>query len=286
MAQRLILGLIAALFVSLTFGGSLAAAPADTAFENASKINIADRQRMLSQRIAQAACFAALGVDVAAHMAMAQKAHSEFDTGLKALRHGSTDLGISGETNADILAALDDVELPWKDFGSAVASTFLADDFELWVLGAINANRLELLQEMNEAVTKFVQAYSNAGIAKTRAETIIVAGRQRMLTQKAAAEFCLVIQGEAGAQNRALLRDTVDLFDTSLSSLMAGNDGMVPPRRQISAQLKTVENLWSPLAAIYYRIADGALPTKAEIDLVAKQTELLLAETNRAVGMY
>ena len=286
MAQRLILGLIVTLFVSLSCSGPLTAAPADTAAENAFKINLAGRQRMLSQRIAQAACFASLGVDVAAHTAMAQKAHSEFDATLKALRHGSTDLGIPGETNAGILAALDDVEPVWSSFGSAVASTFLADEFELWVLGVINANRLDILREMNEAVTEFVQVYSNVGIDPARAETINVAGRQRMLTQKAAAEFCLVIQGEAGAQNRALLRGTVNLFGTSLSSLMAGDDGMVRPTGRVFAQLKTVENLWSPLAAIYDRVADGALPTKAEIDLVAKQTELLLAETNRAVGMY
>ncbi|MGF1445366.1 MAG: type IV pili methyl-accepting chemotaxis transducer N-terminal domain-containing protein, partial [Pikeienuella sp.] len=87
-------------------GALLAGAPAQaapTAAEARRAINLAGRQRMLSQRMARATFYTRLGVEPSRHLEMLTAASALFDTTLAGLRDGSEDLGLATEESPRVL---------------------------------------------------------------------------------------------------------------------------------------------------------------------------------------
>ena len=78
-------------------------------------IDIAGRQRMISQRISKNVCLIAMGVDTQNAQAQLASAAEMFDTTLHALRDGLEQVGIKPPPNAEIAAGLDVVLENWKD---------------------------------------------------------------------------------------------------------------------------------------------------------------------------
>ena len=266
-----------------------AAGAVDEAVDGKRKINLSGRQRMLSQRMAKAVCFAAIGVDSEAHMAMARDAHGLFDTTLAALRNGSAEVGMNPESDPDVLRELSGVEDLWSSYGAAIATAVESGAFDAPVMAEIAAQNVPTLVQMNAAVGAFERAYGGGDIHPALALAINVSGRQRMLTQKASKEFCLIAYGQDAEANRGALGDTVKLFNASLEALRFGSDDLgLPeaPTEELAEQLAKVDSLWAPLSEILTRVANGADATPDEITLVASQNNTVLVEMNRAVGMY
>lgn len=287
MLRKVVACFLVILFVFIGGPGPLSAVSgAQAASESALRINLAGRQRMLSQRMAKAMCFAALGVDQAGHVEMAAIAHGDFERVLSALRNGDAELGLSSESDPNVLSALDDVDELWEKYGHAVDRGVQSENVDPWILAAVNSYKLPTLVQMNEAVTEIVQVYATGDVPPELAQTINVAGRQRMLSQKATAEFCLIVQGLGSRQNREALGKTLQLFNASLSSLQAGTEGMVSPPSDILTQLEYVEELWAPLSEIFVHVSSGGLPNIEQVKFAAERNNLVLVEMNRAVGMY
>jgi hypothetical protein len=261
-----------------------------TAEDGKRKINLSGRQRMLSQRMAKAVCFAALDVQTSAHLTMISDAHSLFDTTLKGLRAGDETLGMNPEKTPRILAELDAVDTLWERYGATVASAKGSSAAAQAALEEVGALNVPVLVQMNKAVGEFERHYGSGGeIHPVLALALNVAGRQRMLTQKASKEFCLIAAGQNVDANRAALAETVALFETSLLGLMDGNDemGLVEaPTDEIYGQLETVLALWEPLKPIFEKVAGGGMASAADLERVARDNNPLLVEMNRAVGMY
>lgn len=266
-----------------------AAATVEAAEDGKRKINISGRQRMLSQRMAKAVCFASIGIDHGAHIDMARKAHGEFDKALKGLRFGDSDLQINQETGPNVLAELDGVDTLWVDYGAAVLSAVSSGEVSGATLESVSSLSVPTLVQMNRAVGEFEKRYGASDIHPTLALAINVSGRQRMLSQKASKEFCLKIAGNDAQGNLESLRGTVELFESSLMALMDGNEDIgLPeaPTDEIYDQLELVQGLWEPVAKIFKAALDGTAPSDAEIAFVAEQNNVILVEMNRAVGMY
>ncbi|MFT6916956.1 MAG: methyl-accepting chemotaxis protein [Motiliproteus sp.] len=115
------------------------------------------------------------------------------------------------------------------------------------------------------------------------AETINVAGRQRMLSQRLAKEALLVAQQ---VELRSTLEKTLTLFEHSHQQLVNGDPqaGIQPPGSpEISRQLKYVGTLW-----VHYKSAiETYLQSRKRehLEQLQRQSPLVLAEMNRAVGM-
>ncbi|MBU2983779.1 type IV pili methyl-accepting chemotaxis transducer N-terminal domain-containing protein [Saccharophagus degradans] len=115
------------------------------------------------------------------------------------------------------------------------------------------------------------------------ANTVDVAGRQRMLSQRLAKEALLV---GAGIESRSAMQSTIDLFERSHRKLISGDqsDDIHPPATQeIKQALVTVEKQW----AEYKRLVNNYVSAKDPSvlpQLQRKSTEVLTT-MNGAVGL-
>mgnify|MGYP000344650128 CR=1 FL=1 len=113
--------------------------------------------------------------------------------------------------------------------------------------------------------------------------TINVAGRQRMLSQRIAKEAMLV---EAGIEQRAVLEKTIQLFERSHTAIVNGDpeQNMKPiTDSTILAQLNKVDGLWRSYKTLLLQHIDQASDeTRRQIH---KQSPVVLKEMNKAVVM-
>ena len=272
------------------FGSFATAAPAEAEAEAAKrKINLAGRQRMLTQRMAKAACFASIGLEAGHHLEGMATAHALFARTLDGLRHGDPEQGLTRETKDAVLAELREVEALWADYGDLVAASVESGAVSEADLADVAEQNLPILTSMNEAVQQTARAYGDSSVPLHLAVALDISGRQRMLTQKMAKEVCFVAADVQPAEARAALAETVELFSASLEALMNGAPfvGIRPPRSaELEAQLGTVAAMWEELKPVFVSVAGGAEPTARDLALVAERNMPLLREMNRAVFLY
>ncbi len=264
---------------------------AEPAAQATNRINIAGRQRMLSQRMAKAACLMAQNISVTTAFDQLTQAHSLFLSSDRALRKGDPDLGLAPEEFSAVLEALDEINPHWEVYRGIVDAGIKNAAIESAELEVLDDASLSVLEFMNSAVYTTARAYASAipEVPLGLAITVDVAGRQRMLTQKAVKEACLMRIATDPAEQAARLAETVKLFDRSLVALLEGFPaaGVIPPSDpELSRKLREVSELWKPVKEILERaIADGHL-TDWDLSALARETEPLLRTMNEAVIMY
>lgn len=247
-------------------------------------INLAGKQRMLSQKMAKESLLIALDIDKDENLKNLYSTHRLFSQTLRGLQLGDEDLGLKAVKNPMIQRQLSAVMALWRDYSAEL----------MWVMDnqavmgqkiSIIANlSLELLREMNRAVKLYELEASDGMLDTARAITLNIAGRQRMLTQKMSKEFLLVALGRNVEKNRRNLDRTVRLFNVSMQDLIEGNTllGLSPPPTQaIMEQLMIVQKQWHE-----FRVVVQSTPTPDSIALVASQNLPLLREMHKVVEMY
>lgn len=256
---------------------------------HALKVDIAGRQRMLTQRIAKAGCFLATFQDIEKHRVMLADARALFAKSLNALKHGDPAMSLPAETNALILKELNRVDQPWETLDFAGGLLLDSYQFPGLDVNLLMENNLPALKQSNIVVQVMDTVYSKVGTKKGGLVTTVnIAGRQRMLTQKAAKEFCWIGYGLQADRNREELRRTVELFDLSLGDLMQGSGLraiMAAPTDEIAAKLSAIQATWKEARDVYLKIADGAFPSTEDFRLVSRRNDLLLKESNAVVQL-
>ncbi len=275
--------LVLTLLAPFALAGAVAPAAAEitAAADGKRKINLAGRQRMLSQYMAKSACFIALGVDAKREEQELMLAHHLFDQTLSDLRTGSNIQEMLPERDPAILAALDVVVGHWKVYGPAVVAR---------TLDAVEATNLDVLNSANDVVSLLQKKYGASGATSPQvAAAINFAGRQRMLVQKSSKEFCLVASGRDVAANRERLRATVQLFDRSMKALREGDTELgtaAPETGTVLDQIEQATAKWQPLKAIFDRVAAGETASAADIGAVSARNVLVMQEMNTLVDLY
>ncbi|MDX8351959.1 type IV pili methyl-accepting chemotaxis transducer N-terminal domain-containing protein [Cognatiyoonia sp. IB215182] len=255
------------------------------------RVNIAGRQRMLSQRMVKAACLMALDIDTTSAFDQLTQSYDLFVGSSRALRDGDAALGLSPETYTPVLEVQRQADRPWSIYRLVIENGIDNAEITTAELAALDDAALDLLRELNHAV--FVTAQSHAAAAPKvslgLAVTVDVAGRQRMLSQRAVKEACLMQVAAAPEQQAERLYDTIDLFERSLNALREGHPtaGIIaPPNPEVARKLAEVADLWRPIKA---RLTDaaktGTLSTQ-DLGRLAIDVEPLLRTMNEAVGLY
>jgi len=279
------------LVASIVSAGLIASAAPVSAAEQASdakaRINLAGRQRMLSQKMAKASCFALVDGGNFAHMNELDKARETFEETHTGLVEGSAALSLNAEAHDTVLAALSDVASLWAPFQSAVADILTAGKVDESKLSVVGDTNLPVLVRMNETVGLIADTYATGGdIDPARGNTINVAGRQRMLSQKMAKEFCMILAGFEEGTNREALQSTMSQFETALGKLIAGADGLEVPNPAIGSRLERVGKVYESIKVSYEGILAGETPSAEEIASVSSQSNRVLREMNQIVFAY
>jgi nitrate/nitrite-specific signal transduction histidine kinase len=272
--------ILCALVLGLT---AVSASYAATKQEMAVVINLAGKQRMLTQKMSKEALLIAKGIDVEANKKNLAATEGLFGKTLKGLIQGDADLGLPKTENPEILAQLEKVSGLWSTFEPNLDAVLKGDTSKA-VLEKIARENLPLLKNMNAAVQMYASE-SGSKLDPAMATTINLAGKQRMLTQKMTKELLLVANGIDVEANEANLKKTVALFDRTLKGLQDGDKELGLPGTKdpaILAQLAVVEKLWVE----YKPVLDAVDTSPGGLEKAAKLNLPLLKDMNKAVKMY
>jgi nitrate/nitrite-specific signal transduction histidine kinase len=256
------------------------------------RINISGRQRMLSQRIAKAACFAALKPGSGGTIQEMKDARALFLSTMQALKSGSVEMRLAPERDADVLSAVDtaaqlaqDYVLAVDEFEPALSSTALPEKLE-----KIYELNLPALVSINDAVELLESKHKDGRlIRRGLANAINVAGRQRMLSQKMSKELCMIASGFMPQVTRAHLLGTLALFTSAHEELKRGLVQMNLNEKDASAisrQFEEIERRWHELRPIFSGVAGGRVPAETDVSTVTAKNVPFLVELNRAVELY
>lgn len=247
-------------------------------------INLAGKQRMLTQKMSQEMLLIGRGVYVDSTKTELDESAKLFDKTLKGLAVGDALLGLPKTTDKAILKQLDKVEKLWTSFQENVQSV-LADDASQAVMENVAELNLPLLAEMNKAVQMYAKSSGDSKLDPAMATTINLAGKQRMLTQKMTKELFLVASGISPEENHEKLKETAALFERTLTGLLDGENELGLQGTQDSAireQLQLVGILWveyKPILFVGDTSADG-------LAIAVEVNQPLLEQMDIAVKMY
>lgn len=265
---------VVALSACLTVGAHAEATKADTPSatvqskeQSGNVINLAGKQRMLTQKMSKEALFAAKGIDADANKANLAKTVALFDKTLNGLINGDESLGLPKTENPEIVGQLKKVAELWGPFKASI---------EKGDLEAISKQNIPVLKNMNAAVQMYAKA-SGSKLDPEMAQTINVAGKQRMLTQKMTKELLLAANGIDTDANLANAKKTFKLFETTLADLTAKAKDA-----KISDQLGVVKGIMVE----YQPIIEGGDTSEASLKKAEALNMKMLKESNKAVKMY
>lgn len=246
-------------------------------------INLAGKQRMLTQKMSKEAFFIAKGINVEANKASLTKTAALFDKTLKGLINGDADLNLPKTEDPAIAAQLTKVSGLWSNFEKPIQSV-AGGTTDAGVLNKIAAQNIPLLKNMNKAVQMYAKS-SGSDLDAGMAATINLAGKQRMLTQKMTKELLMLANNIDADNSKKNMAATAALFEKTLNGLLNGDASLGLPGTKDSAivqQLHIVQKLWGEYKPVLVSadISDAGL-SKAE-----KLNIPLLKEMNKAVKMY
>jgi len=246
-------------------------------------INLAGKQRMLTQKMSKEALLIAKGIDAKANIENLKKTAALFDKTLKGLIAGDADLVLEKTDDKAIVEQLNKVTSLWTKFNESIEKV-ISGKTDKATLEAIAAENVPLLKAMNAAVQMYTKA-SGSSLDKGIATTINLAGKQRMLTQKMTKELLLIANGIDADASKTALSKTAGLFEKTLEGLIKGDADLGLPAttdKDILSQLEKVKGLWSG----YKPVLDKADTSDDGLKSAASKNLPLLKEMNAAVKMY
>ncbi len=280
MMKSLKFNLISTLLISFCL---ILAACGVTKQEMGMNINLAGKQRMLTQKMSKEILLIAKGINVTENQNHLHQTAILFNQTIIGLFNGDSDLGLVKIENPHIVQQLNRVAELWKGFRENV-DTVLTGNTSTAVLNKTAQQNMPLLREMNKVV-KMYERRSRSNLEPSMGVTINLAGKQRMLTQKMTKELLLVAIGIEPAANQARLKKTMFQFERTLAGLLDGDAELGLPgtfEPAIHAQLMLVKKLWNRYKPILTKskVSQADLVTASQLNLP------LLKEMDKAVQMY
>jgi hypothetical protein len=230
---------------------------ANTGISEGQLVNLAGRQRMLSQRMAKDYFYAGKKINKSNALRQLKKSLADFRKTQELLSKSIKDDEIKN------LIAF--VNMSLDEFVSISKESYNVDN------GTII---LDLSESMLEGSDYIVQALTKG---KSSNEIIDIAGKQRMLSQRIGKYYIAYQAGIKDDNTITQMKETVKEFDTILGKLLA-NKSNTP---EIQLELAKVNKMWKIVYKFYLNIEKGGLPI-----IVFSTTEEITSKMNKIVGMY
>jgi hypothetical protein len=293
-SNKIIINFLVAILLCICGGVSSAVAAGPTAAEYGVVLNLAGKQRMLTQKMSKEIMLMANGHEVEKNLANLSATAALFDKTLTGLRDGDAELKLPPTVNKRIIRQLDKIRNDyWTAFHAVVKEIIASRKVSNDQVAEIAATNIPLLKQMNRCVKLYEKDAAKAGLKSdpSLAVSINLAGKQRMLTQKMSKEFLLIAYGHDAAANKLNLLETATLFDRTLKGLMDGDATLDLPgtkNEAIRKQLTKVQSMWKNFEPVVKVAADPKIKTisKTQIKTLAEVNLPLLKEMNKAVGMF
>jgi len=226
---------------------------------NIELINIAGKQRMLSQRIAKDYLY--IGKKIAK-----SKANRQLKKSLKDFISSHKKLLLS-INNPEIKNLLDFVDLSSNDFRDIASQDFNLDNAQLIL--DLSESMLEGSQYVFDSLQKKFNLKESKVIGK--------ATKQRMLSQRIAKYYISYQSGIKDKNTVDMMKEAVKLFSKNLNKLKR-NSSNTP---QINRKLAEVDRLWKIVHKFYNNIEKGGLPL-----IVFNTTDNITKKMDEATRMY
>jgi hypothetical protein len=253
----------------------------------AHEINLAGKQRMLTQKMSKEIILIALNVEPKRNRERLKKTSTLFDKTINGFLKGDSTLSLSATTEKSIIAQIEKIIKHWEKFNTHVKSIIKKKSIDTASLIYVINNNIPLLKESHKLVLLYKQNTTRilAPIEKDLRNIIDLAGKQRMLTQKMTKEKILIIGGLRVKENEKLLLSSVNLFDKTLKGLIRGDKDLGLPgvtNSDLKKQLLTVKSIWNELKPLYKK----ADISNQELAIIIDKNLPLLKEMNKAVNMF
>lgn len=254
------------------------------------RIDNAGKLRMLSQRIPAAACNLNAGIAPEQSKALLDGAIAEFDKILAALTFGDETLGIYGaEDRRRTTRVIEELQKKFAPMHAALDDSVegVPQDAAIQVIADHN---MEVLEMAKLLVVEVSGEYANpVALLQSDVIAIDIAGRQRMLTQKASKEICFILSGVNASASQEVLGSTVNTFEVSLNALRNGMPevGMQPaPNDEIAQGLDQVKEDWNMIKGHVDAVMAGDTLSPEDRAAVFIGLNKTMADMNSVVGLY
>ncbi|NOZ91341.1 MAG: hypothetical protein GXO60_08675 [Epsilonproteobacteria bacterium] len=264
----------------------------------ANDINLAGKQRMLTQRMAKDLLAITNNLDKEAHIKDFKKARELFSETLKGLKNGDKKLNLVGTKLPKIVAQLDVVSKEWKEAQPLLDNALKGKDEEKAITKLDN-----ILVEMNKAVTLYTQSVNrqkqrlqfasilNSFMNKNKVlkKRVNLSGKQRMLVQRMTKLSLLISSNINPKSNKEKLVKFSKLYDKTLNGFKNGDKDLdcTPTKdKEVLKQIELVEKQWKPFYENIKVIIDGKDKDKKALSYLVSNNEKLLKASNDLVKLY
>jgi len=247
-------------------------------------INLAGKQRMLTQRVSKLAIECVLQL-IPNSCIRLEKFLELYEKTLIGFEKGDKDLDLEPTESKRALEQIAKIKKIFKPFKEAALRVQKSNGKDKKALKYILAHNEELLKESNNLVTIFEEENGKnvSYIEKALLKIVNIAGRQRMLTQKMTKEKLAILNLKM-TDFKPKLKKSVKLFNDSLIALINGSKELKLPKvtnKVIKAQLLKVSSIWNKVKPFYQKES----LSKKELVLLLKVNPILLKEMNKAVKL-
>ncbi|SFV61171.1 Nitric oxide-responding transcriptional regulator Dnr (Crp/Fnr family) [hydrothermal vent metagenome] len=228
-----------------------------TSISKEKMIDMAGRQRMLSQRVAKDYFYLGKKINKG-------NAKKQLDATLREFKKTQDILSknIKDEEISNLIAF---VNMSLDEFNAVATDKYSIDN------GTII---LDLSESMLEGSDYVVQALKKG---KETNAIIDIAGKQRMLSQRIAKYYIAYQAGIKDDNTITQMRETVKEFDDALNKLLANKENT----KEIQDELNKVNKMWKIVYKFYLNIEKGGLPI-----IVFTTTDDITKNMNKIVKMY
>ncbi len=267
-------------------------------FALANDINLAGKQRMLTQKMGKALLFASNNVKKKEYISDFKKSQKLFSDILKGLLYGSKILNLEGTKLPKITSQLKVVDKLWREHQPILKKAVNGKDMKEAIDGLD-----KILVEMNKGVFIYTQSInrqkqrakfaslissfmSKSNILKKR---VNLSGRQRMLTQRITKLAILVSSNIGKKENRKKLIKFSNLYNQTLKAFRDGDAemGCIPSNnREIKEQIAVIEKEWRPFYERVKLISEGKDKDGEALKYIVSKNEHLLKISNELVKRY
>lgn len=222
-------------------------------------IDIAGKQRMLSQRIAKDYMYAGKKIATAKANKQLKKSLSELTESHKVL--------VESINDPEIKNLLAFVEMSTEDFEATANEEFTIDNAQLV---------LDLSESMLEGSQYVVNSLKET-VKINESKVVALAGKQRMLGQRIAKYYIAYQSGIKDKNTVDQMNLAVNMFAESHAVLMQ-NKVNTP---EINRKLNKIDRLWKIVYKFYLNIEKGGLPL-----IVFNTTDDITKKMNAITGLY